>query len=137
MARLEIAARKAKSVRQRTTLRRSTAMQIVVVAPEATSVVSSSNARLTREICGVGLLERTLATAQRAGGSEVLLVWPRTLRLEFASTILQSSLLKKKDNVTLVQVEHFDPNACSSWTNLQGKLEEQFIWLPWNWVTSA
>jgi len=36
-----------------------------------------------------------------------------------------------------MQVEHFDPNACSSWTNLQSQLEEQFIWLPWNWVTYA
>src|SRR5258708_3919872 len=79
MARLEIAAFKEKSVRQQSTLRRrSTAMQIVV-APEATSVAARSDARLTREICGVGLLERTLVTAQRAGASEVLLVWPQSL----------------------------------------------------------
>jgi phosphatidylglycerophosphate synthase len=112
-------------------------MQIVVVAPEATSVAARSNATLTREICGVGLLERTLVTAQRAGASEVLLVWPQSLSLELAERTLQSRLLKKKDNVRLVQVERFDPNACSSWTNLQGQLEDQFIWLPWNWVTYA
>jgi phosphatidylglycerophosphate synthase len=112
-------------------------MQIVVVAPEATSVVAHSDARLTREICGVGLLERTLVTAQRAGASEVLLVWPQSLPLEFAVGTLQSCLLKKKDNVRLVQVEHFDPNARSSWMNLEAQLEDQFIWLPWNWVTYA
>jgi phosphatidylglycerophosphate synthase len=112
-------------------------MQIVVVAPEATSVAANSDARLTREICGVGLLERTLVTAQRAAASEVFLVWPQSLPLELAEGTLQSGLLKKKDNVRLVQVEHFDPNACSSWTNLQSQLEEQFIWLPWNWVTYA
>jgi phosphatidylglycerophosphate synthase len=112
-------------------------MQIVVVTPEAKSVAANSNATLTREICGVGLLERTLATAQRAEASEVLLVWPQSLPLELAEGTLQSRLLKKKDNVRLVQVEHFDPNACSSWTNLQSQLEEQFIWLPWNWVTYA
>ena len=112
-------------------------MQIVVVAPEATSVVARSKARLTREICGVGLLERTLVTSQRAGASEVLLVWPQSLSLELAEGSLQSRLLKKKDNVRLVQVEHFAPNACSSWTNLQSHLEDQFIWLPWNWVTYA
>ena len=112
-------------------------MQIVVVAPEATSVAARPDARLTREICGVGLLERTLMTAQRAGASEVLLVWPQTLPLELAEETLQSRLLKKNDNVRLLQLEHFDPNACSSWTNLQSQLEDQFIWLPWNWVTYA
>ena len=112
-------------------------MQIVVVAPEATSVGARSDVRLTSEICGVGLLERTLVTAQRAGASEVLLVWPQSLPLELAEGTLQSRLLKKTDNVSLMQVEHFDPNACSSWTNLQSQLEEQFIWLPWNWVTYA
>ena len=112
-------------------------MQIVVVAPEATSVAARSNARLTREICGVGLLERTLVTAQRAGASEVVLVWPQSLPLELAEKTIHSRLLQKKDNVRLVQVEHFDPNAGSSWANLQGQLEDQFIWLPWNWVTYA
>jgi phosphatidylglycerophosphate synthase len=112
-------------------------MQIIVVAPEAASVAANLNATLTREICGVGLLERTLATAQRVGASEILLVWPGPPTLELANTILQSSLLNKKDSVRLVRVEHFDPNTHSSWTNLQSQLEEQFIWLPWNWVTYA
>ena len=110
-------------------------MQIVIVAPEATLVAARSNAELTRDICGVGLLERTLVTAQRAGASEVLLVWPQSLPLSLAAGTLQSPLVKKKDNVRLVQVERFDPNAHSSWMNLQGRLEDQFIWLPWNWVT--
>jgi phosphatidylglycerophosphate synthase len=112
-------------------------MQIVVVAPEATSVDARSKASLTREICGVGLLERTLVTSQRAGASEVLLVWPQSLSLEPAEGTLQSGLLKKKENVRLVQVERFDPNARSSWANLQDQLEDQFIWLPWNWITFA
>jgi len=112
-------------------------MQVVVVAPEATSVAARSDARLTREICGVGLLERTLVTAQRGAASEVLLVWPQSLPLELAERTLQSRLLKTTNNVRLVQVEHFDPNTCSSWTNLQDQLEDQFIWLPWNWVTYA
>ena len=112
-------------------------MQIVVVAPEATTVAARSDARLTREICGVGLLERTLMTAQRAGASEVLLVWPQSLPLGLAAKTLQSRRLKKNDNVRLALVKHFNPNAGSSWTNLQSQLEEQFIWLPWNWVTYA
>jgi len=110
-------------------------MQIVIVAPEAIAVAARPKARLTREICGVGLLERALVTSQYAGASEILLVWPQSLPLELAEEAIQSRLLKKKDNVRLVKVEHFDPNACSSWTNLQSQLEDQFIWLPWNWVT--
>jgi phosphatidylglycerophosphate synthase len=106
-------------------------MQIVVLAPEA----ACSNANLTRDICGVGLLERTLVTAQRAEESEILLVWPQSLPLELAEGTLQSRLLKTNDNVSLVQVDHFDPNAGSSWATLQSQLEDQFIWLPWNWVT--
>ena len=112
-------------------------MQIVVVAPEATSCTERSNARLTREICGVGLLERTLATAQRAGANEILLIWPQSLPAELAETFLRSPLLKKNVNVRLVRVKNFDPNAVSSWVNLQNQLEERFIWLPWNWVTYA
>ena len=112
-------------------------MQIVVVAPEPTSVAARSDARLNREICGVGLLERTLVTAQRAGASEVVLVWPQSLPLELANGTLQSRLLEKKDNFRLVQVGYFDPNDHSSWANLQDQLEDHFIWLPWNWVTNA
>ena len=112
-------------------------MQIVVVAPEARSADARSDARFTREVCGVGLLERTLVTAQRAEASEVFLVWPQSLPLELAERTLQSHLLEKKDNVRLLQVGHFDPNDRSSWTNLQAQLEDQFIWLPWNWVTYA
>jgi len=112
-------------------------MQIVVVAPESRSADARSDARFTREVCGVGLLERTLVTAQRAEASEVFLVWPQSLPLELAERTLQSHLLEKKDNVRLLQVGHFDPNDRSSWTNLQAQLEDQFIWLPWNWVTYA
>src|SRR4029077_18235256 len=128
MACLEIPGFKEKPVRRRNTLRRrSTAMQIVVVAPEARSADARSDARFTREVCGVGLLERTLVTAQRAEASEVFLVWPQSLPLELAERTLQSHLLEKKDNVRLLQVGHFDPNDRSSWTNLQAQLEDQFI----------
>jgi phosphatidylglycerophosphate synthase len=112
-------------------------MQVVVVVPEPTAVAYRSNAQLTRDICGVGLLVRTLATAQRAGASDVLLIWPQSMPSKLAEPFLQSPLLQKKGNVRLVQAENFDPNAPSSWANLQNQLEDQFIWLPWNWVTYA
>lgn len=110
-------------------------MQVVVVVPEATVVAYRSNARLTGEICGVGLLERTLATAQRAGARDVLLIWPQSMPVELAKTLLQSPLIPKKGNIRLWQVERFNPNAQSSWADLQSQLEDRFVWLPWNWVT--
>lgn len=111
-------------------------MQIIVVAPEATAVTVTSNARPTSEICGISLLERTLLTAQRAGASEVLLVWPESMPTDVAETVLQSRRIQKKDNVRLV-VKSFDPNQPSSWSALQNQLEDRFVWLPWNWVTNA
>ncbi len=112
-------------------------MQVVVVVPEPTVVAYGSKARFTQEVCGVGLLIRTLATAQRAGADEVLLIWPQTMPVADAQSFLQSPLLTKKGNVRLLQAENFDPNAQSSWVHLEHQLEDQFIWLPWNWVTYA
>src|SRR5262249_15815295 len=84
---------------------------------------------------GIGLLERTLVTAQRAGADDVLLIWPESIPVEIEQAFLASPLLRKKGGVRLVQVSNFDPNAQSSWINLQNELQERFVWLPWNWVT--
>ena len=112
-------------------------MQVVIVVPEAASGFERPWGRLTRKICGVGLLERTLATAQRAGAKDVLLVWPQSMITPLAKAFLQSNLLRKTGKVRLIQTESFDPNARSSWANLQDHLEDRFVWLPWNWVTYA
>jgi phosphatidylglycerophosphate synthase len=110
-------------------------MQVVVVVPGSAVASVCVAKRLTREICGVPLLTRTLATAQRAGANEILLIWPQSMPLDLAADFLQSPQLRKKGTIKLVQVQRFDPKARSSWENLQGHLDERFIWLPWNWVT--
>ncbi len=107
-------------------------MQVIVVVPEATPA-----GILKRPICGVGLLERTLATAQRAGAEEILLVWPRSMPVELARIFLRSAILQNKGNIRLVQVKSFDPEVRSSWANLHEYLDDRFLWLPWNWVTYA
>lgn len=112
-------------------------MQVVVAVPEPTSSLAGLMTRLTREICGIGLLERTLLTAKRAGAREVLLLWPKSLPVELAETFLCSPRLLKKNNVRLQQVESFDPDQPSSWIAVRGQLDERFIWLPWNWITNA
>jgi len=112
-------------------------MQVAVVVPQPTSVAECSFARLTWTVCGVGLLERTLVTAQRAGATDVLVIWPQSMLVELAAPFLRSPLLRKTGKVRLVQVDSFDPNARSSWAGLEDQLEEHFLWLPWNWVTNA
>jgi phosphatidylglycerophosphate synthase len=78
-----------------------------------------------------------LATAQRAGADDILLVWPQSMPVELSEIFLSSRRLRKTGTVRLVQVRAFDPNAHSSWLNLKNELEERFVWLPWNWVTYA
>ena len=112
-------------------------MQVVVVVPPPTCFAERSFARLTRTVCGVGLLERTMATAQRAGASDILLIWPQSMLVELAAPFLRSPLLHGTGKVRLVQVEGFDPDARSSWKSLEDQLEDRFVWLPWNWVTNA
>ena len=112
-------------------------MQVIVVVPQQTSTADCPYGLLMRPICGVGLLERTLATAQRAGATDVLLIWPETMSMELGESFLRSPLLRKKGRVRLVQVRSFDPNARSSWASLQDLLESRFVWIPWNWVTNA
>jgi phosphatidylglycerophosphate synthase len=111
-------------------------VQVVVVVPEPASAVDYPQ-QLTRNICGVGLLARTLATAQRAGANEVLLIWPQSVPVEIAETILQSPQIRQQGRIGLVLTNGFDPEAASSWANVQLHLEDRFIWLPWNWVTYA
>ncbi len=112
-------------------------MQVVVVVPEPTSVAGYSSRRLTRTICGVALLARTLATAKRAAANDILLIWPQSMPVDLANAFLESPPLRKKVNARLVQIKSFDPSARSSWAKLQDHLEDRFVWLPWNWVTYA
>ena len=104
-------------------------MQVIVAVPEALDTAAASAASLTREICGVGLLERTLLTAQRAGASEVVLVWPASMPIELAVRVLRSRRIQKKNNVRLLLVERFDPDQPVTWVALQPELQDRFVWL--------
>ena len=111
-------------------------MQVVIVAPKP-KLGAHFTAHLTRKICGVGLLERTMATAQRAGATEILLIWPKSLTAKLAENFLRSPLLRKTGKVTLLLSENFDPTIRTCWADVWEHLDERFIWLPWNWVTNA
>lgn len=110
-------------------------MQVIIVVPEPKSCGERLSDRIARKICGVSLLERTLVTAQRAGATDILLIWPQGMPMRRTLAFLDSPRLKKAGRVRLLLADGFDPNADSSWAALQDRLEDRFVWLPWNWVT--
>lgn len=110
-------------------------MQVVIVVPEPTSSGERLSERIKTKVCGVSLLERTVLTAQRAGATNVLLIWPQGMPMRRTLSFLESPRLKKAGRVRLLVADSFDPNARSTWESLDAYLEDQFVWLPWNWVT--
>lgn len=113
-------------------------MQVVIAIPELAGLVSEQQATkmLMRPVAGVPLLMRTLLTAARAGASQLLLICPVALsdRLLQRFTV---ELTQREVQVTTILLGEFDPRDPSSWAILRPHLEKQFVWLPWNWVTTT
>jgi phosphatidylglycerophosphate synthase len=111
-------------------------MQAVIVIPELSVLRNYVGAEdvLTREIAGVPLLIRVIATAMRAGADSLLLIWPEDVDRSIWNRCAASPLLQS------LQITHFvrpfDPRQPASWAAIAAALEDQFLWLPWNWVTS-
>lgn len=112
-------------------------MQVVVAIPEIASLVCNPKASelIMRPVAGVPLLVRTLVTAARAGADEILLICPAGLGDEVMRTVLETAL-QHGARVDAIQLDDFDPSAASNWAKLAPHLEEHFLWLPWNWVTT-
>jgi phosphatidylglycerophosphate synthase len=110
-------------------------VQAVVVIPEHSVLEKYPEAQgaLTREIAGVPLLIRVIATAARAGADSFLIIWPPDVDWLIWARCAASPLLQGLQVKHLVQ--HFNPVQRSSWAEITPALEEQFLWLPWNWVT--
>jgi len=92
---------------------------------------------LSREICGVPLLVRTIATAQRAGVREFLIVSSDTVLETFVRSSLYCPPLKSGCNFQFLSVNGFDPEVQSSWLSILPELPDRFLWIPWKWVTDA
>jgi phosphatidylglycerophosphate synthase len=112
-------------------------MQAVVAIPEVTSLMCTQKASelIMRPVAGVPLLMRTLITAARAGADDVLLIASGVLSDELLRQLMQSSV-KYGIPVRVIQLNEFDPRAISSWAKLAPHLNRDFLWLPWNWVTT-
>jgi phosphatidylglycerophosphate synthase len=110
-------------------------MQAVIAIPEVSALRKYADVEgvLTREIAGVPLLIRIIATARRAGVDSFLIIWPEDVDRSVWNRCAASPLLAS------LQISHvvrpFHPRQPASWTAIEGSLQDRFLWLPWNWVT--
>ena len=112
-------------------------MQAVIAIPELAGIISEQQATemLMRPVAGVPLLMRTVLTAARAGASDVLLVVPPALSDRFLQRLLQK-VSRRGFRIELIQSRDFDLRGCSSWIILKRHLKDEFLWLPWNFITT-
>jgi phosphatidylglycerophosphate synthase len=112
-------------------------MKAVISIPELGGLVSEQQATkmLMRPIAGVPLLKRTVLTAVRAGASDVLLVVPTAIS-DLSLQKLLEKVSQRGVRIEAIQISDFDPQGYSGWIVLKGRLKDEFLWLPWNWVTT-
>jgi phosphatidylglycerophosphate synthase len=90
---------------------------------------------LMREVCGVPLLVRVIKTAVRAGVDSLLVVWPSDVPQSIWLSSQAALATEALNGIVIVQHEQFDPQRNSSWASVSSILKDEFLWLPWNWVT--
>jgi len=112
-------------------------MKAVISISELGGLVSGQQATkmLMRPIAGVPLLIRTVLTAVRAGASEVLLVVPTAIS-ELSLQKFLERISQRGIRIEAIQISDFDPQRYTSWIALKEHLKDEFLWLPWNWVTT-
>jgi len=112
-------------------------MKAVIAIPELAGLVSEQQATkmLMRPVAGVPLLMRSVLTAARAGASDVLLVVPPAISVRFRQRLFET-ISQRGVRIEMIQISEFDPRGRSSWIILRRHLKNEFLWLPWNWITT-
>jgi hypothetical protein len=77
-----------------------------------------------------------LATAGKAGADRVLLIWPSSVPSYVREQVFESKLMHGLEVVTVLSKEAFYPTPSANWENVRIHLLPEFLWLPWNWVTT-
>ena len=72
----------------------------------------------------------------RADADHFLLPYSSAFPPDIERTLPDSKLLPPFVNPGLVLCPGFDPASPSQWEALIGRLDETFLWLPWNWLTN-
>jgi phosphatidylglycerophosphate synthase len=104
-------------------------MQIVIALPSA-----SEMERLETPVCGVPLLTRVIATAVRAGGTQLLLIippgwpagrWARSLRFRGIECVFIDAAGVRSP---------FDPKHGEAWRGIADHLADRFLWVPYDYL---
>ena len=105
-------------------------MQAVMAVPGGAENI------LTHKVAGVPLLVRVIATAMRAGVKELVLFWPGDADTKIWDQVAASPALSGL-HTRLIQSLPFDPRQSNGWAAVSALLYDEFLWLPWNFVTSS
>lgn len=111
-------------------------MQAILAMPDSQKTSRAVEELLFREVAGIPLLVRTIATASRAGADEVLLIFPGFIPCEVVKRIRENRILSARPLVKCISVLGFDPGSSSGWKQISARLAGEFLWIPWNWVTN-
>jgi len=113
-------------------------MQALMVVPELQVLrqLGSPEEVLMKEVAGVPLLLRVVATAMRAGVTDLLLVWPADVDISIWDACRASPILRDMRSPDICSFL-FDPRKGSSWAAFASVLRDEFLWLPWNFVTNT
>lgn len=111
-------------------------MQAIVAIPDSQGAKSGTDQLLFHDIAGIPLLVRAIATANRAGADEVLLIFPGFMPREIVERVRESKILSAGTVIECLSVSGFDPASASAWRQISTRLQDEFFWIPWNWVTN-
>jgi phosphatidylglycerophosphate synthase len=112
-------------------------MQAVIAIPGSTAQNGNQNstALLMYPVAGVPLLKRIVLTASRAAANEILLICPVDLQQALPENLLDE-LSHSGSRTAVIHLDNFTPQESSSWEKVEAYLNNQFIWIPWNWITT-
>lgn len=111
-------------------------MQVLIRLPdpETSLALSELIKELQRPICGVPLLARVIATAERSGATEVLLLHSIELPGIWLKERLES-IGRIAIPLRLLPLEQpFHHKVPEDWQSIAPQLAEKFLWLPWNYI---
>src|SRR6266446_1210817 len=117
---------------------RGIAMQAIIAIPDTHTLnqYGGPTEALMREVCGVPLLVRVIKTAVRAGADSLLVIWPSDVPQSIWLSVQAALVRDVLCGIVIVQPEAFEPRQNLNWEALSGLVDDQFLWLPWNWVTN-
>ena len=104
-------------------------MQVVIALPSAAAME-----RLETPVCGIPLLTRVVATAIRAGASEVLLLTPPAWPLTWLTRNLRSKSIKSAIVDPIAVREPFQADDRKESHRIAHHLADRFLWLPYDYL---